>query len=181
MRKEEWGISKTCGFVDTGSDISEHLQQGLDVSGWHMGGELPFQNGIFNGAVAKQHQDVSFVECGAVNLPLAVERGQRKEFEQNDALRGGATQTGSHEVPLFSMVFRDMGEKRIGGEQQIDAEGACVTTAKPFIAFAQDKAGEPFKILDGDNEIDVAGIPSVDVLQHGEPANENVRDFFPTQ
>jgi hypothetical protein len=72
------------------------------------------------------------------------------------------------------MVSRDFGEQGILREKEVDTQGAAISGSKPFVFLAEGKIRYPWQILDCEDEIDIAGISTIDILKQGKPANENM-------
>ncbi len=124
----------------------------------------------------EQLQDVCFVEIRSLDLPLPVEGGQGEELQQEDALRRGALQGGPEKLAWRGMPSCHLGEERVRGEEEIDTQRAAISRAEPFVFLLQNKSGEMGKILDREDQVDVAGVSPIDILEEGEPTDEDVRD-----
>ena len=119
-------------------------------------------------------QDICLIEVGPLNLTLTVKGGQREKLQQDDSLGSRALEGDIQKGSRSRMVSRDFGEQGILCEKEVDTQGAAISGSKPFVFLAEGKIRYPWQILDCEDEIDIAGVPTIDILKQGKPANENM-------
>ena len=121
--------------------------------------------------------DVGFVNRYSVKLALPVKGGQRVEFEQDQTFRRGGRHVQLGKPVGGAEVLLRLGKEGIGSQQHIDPHAAETASAEVFVVLINGDFGELLQRRQGHEKVNVLGIPSLHVAQHGNASHEQVRNL----